>query len=202
MKEKTKIKICGLSRLCDIDYVNEIKPDYVGFVFAKSRRRISKEHALTLRQKLDPDIQAVGVFVNELAPVVAGYLESGIIDVAQLHGSEDEIYLHNLRLQTGQPIIKAFSVRNADDVKRACESTADYILLDHGKGGTGTAFDWTLVQNMKRPFFLAGGLGPENIEKAIADVHPFGVDISSGVETDGYKDYHKIQDCVRRIRNV
>ncbi|MGN0314731.1 MAG: phosphoribosylanthranilate isomerase [Fusicatenibacter sp.] len=200
--EETKIKICGLSRLCDIDYVNELKPDYVGFVFAKSRRRITREHAWTLRQKLDPKIQAVGVFVNELAPVVAGYLEAGIIDLAQLHGCEDEIYLHSLRQQTGQPIIKAFSIRNREDVTKASESTADYILLDHGAGGTGTAFDWTLVQEMKRPFFLAGGLGPDNIEHAMAAVHPFGVDISSGVETDGYKDYHKIQDCIRRIRNV
>ena len=179
MEEQTRIKICGLTRLEDIDAVNELKPEYVGFVFAKSRRQITKEHAVTLRRYLDPEIQAVGVFVNELPAIVAGYLEEGVIDLAQLHGNESEEYIHSLRFRS-----------------------ADYILLDHGKGGTGESFDWSLIRNMDRPYFLAGGLNAENVEQAILQTHPFAVDISSGVETDGVKDPKKITECIRRIRHV
>lgn len=200
--EQTKIKICGLTRLEDVEAVNEAKPDYAGFVFAKSRRRITKEHAVTLRRYLDPEILTVGVFVNELPAIVAGYLEEGIIDLAQLHGNEDEVYIHNLRLQTGQPLIQAFSVSSEEDVEKAKKSSADYILLDHGKGGTGTAFDWSLLQNMDRPYFLAGGLGVENVEDAVRKLHPYAVDVSSKVETEGKKDREKIIEFVRRIRHV
>ena len=177
MEEQTRIKICGLTRLEDIDAVNELKPEYVGFVFAKSRRQITKEHAVTLRRYLDPEIQAVGVFVNELPAIVAGYLEGG-------------------------ELIKAFSIKTREDVEKAKKSSADYILLDHGKGGTGESFDWSLIRNMDRPYFLAGGLNAENVEQAILQTHPFAVDISSGVETDGVKDPKKITECIRRIRHV
>lgn len=202
MEEKTKIKICGLTRLEDIDAVNELKPDYVGFVFAKSRRQITKEHAVTLRRYLNPEIQAVGVFVNELPAIVAGYLEEGVIDLAQLHGKESEEYIHGLRFRTGGEIIQAFSIKTKEDVERAKKSSADYILLDHGKGGTGEVFDWSLIENVERPYFLAGGLYAGNVEQAISQNHPFAVDISSGVETDGLKDKEKIRECIRRIRNV
>ena len=158
MEEQTRIKICGLTRLEDIDAVNELKPEYVGFVFAKSRRQITKEHAVTLRRYLDPEIQAVGVFVNELPAIVAGYLEEGVIDLAQLHGNESEEYIHSLRFRTGGELIKAFSIKTREDVEKAKKSSADYILLDHGKGGTGESFDWSLIRNMDRPYFLAGGL--------------------------------------------
>lgn len=202
MEEQTRIKICGLTRLEDIDAVNELKPEYVGFVFAKSRRQITKEHAVTLRRYLDPEIQAVGVFVNELPAIVAGYLEEGVIDLAQLHGSESEEYIHSLRFRTGGELIKAFSIKTREDVEKAKKSSADYILLDHGKGGTGESFDWSLIRNMDRPYFLAGGLNAENVEQAILQTHPFAVDISSGVETDGVKDSKKITECIRRIRHV
>lgn len=112
-------QICGLTRLEDIDAVNELKPEYVGFVFAKSRRQITKEHAVTLRRYLDPEIQAVGVFVNELPAIVAGYLEEGVIDLAQLHGNESEEYIHSLRFRTGGELIKAFSIKTREDVEKA-----------------------------------------------------------------------------------
>ena len=191
MEEQTRIKICGLTRLEDIDAVNELKPEYVGFVFAKSRRQITKEHAVTLRRYLDPEIQAVGVFVNELPAILA-----------QLHGNESEEYIHSLRFRTGGELIKAFSIKTRGDVEKAKKSSADYILLDHGKGGTGESFDWSLIRNMDRPYFLAGGLNAENVEQAILQTHPFAVDISSGVETDGVKDPKKITECIRRIRHV
>ena len=182
MEEQTRIKICGLTRLEDIDAVNELKPEYVGFVFAKSRRQITKEHAVTLRRYLD--------------------LEEGVIDLAQLHGNESEEYIHSLRFRTGGELIKAFSIKTREDVEKAKKSSADYILLDHGKGGTGESFDWSLIRNMDRPYFLAGGLNAENVEQAILQTHPFAVDISSGVETDGVKDPKKITECIRRIRHV
>ena len=207
MEEQTRIKICGLTRLEDIDAVNELKPEYVGFVFAKSRRQITKEHAVTLRCYLDPEIQAVGVFVNELPAIVAGYLpvsllRDGTLWAAQLHGNEDEDYIEKIQNMTGKPVIKAFSIKTREDVEKAKKSSADYILLDHGKGGTGESFDWSLIRNMDRPYFLAGGLNAENVEQAILQTHPFAVDISSGVETDGVKDPKKITECIRRIRHV
>mgnify|MGYP000686163936 CR=1 FL=1 len=189
MEEQTRIKICGLTRLEDIDAVNELKPEYVGFVFAKSRRQITKEHAVTLRRYLDPEIQAVGVFVNELPAIVAGYLEEGVIDLAQLHGNESEEYIHSLRFRTGGELIKAFSIKTREDVEKAKKSSADYILLDHGKGGTGESFDWSLIRNMERPYFLAGGLNAENVEQAMEpmfttrpDLERSGMGFSKGPE--------------------
>lgn len=202
MEQTVKIKICGLMSLEDVAAVNAAKPDYVGFVLAKSRRRISREHARLLRMELDPSIQAVGVFVNELPQIVAGYLEDGIIDLAQLHGQEDETYIHHLRLLTGQPLIKAFSIHTAEDLARAEESSADLILLDHGSGGTGECFDWQLLHTVRRPYLLAGGITPENAEEAVRTYRPYGLDVSSGVETDGKKDAKKIMEIVRRIRNA
>ena len=136
-----------------------------------------------MRRYLDPEIQAVGVFVNELPAIVAGYLEEGVIDLAQLHGNESEEYIHSLRFRTGGELIKAFSIKTREDVEKAKKSSADYILLDH-------------------PDFLEGGLNAEHVEQAILQTHPFAVDISSGVETDGVKDPKKITECIRRIRHV
>lgn len=219
------IKICGLSRLCDIDYVNLVKPDYIGFVFAKSRRQVSYRQAELLKKRLDPAICAVGVFVNEKPESIAALVKEGIIDMVQLHGQEDEACLDRLRellaVRKGEgalhgsgvgafsgertekakacPIIRAFSVKTPEDVEEACRSSADYILLDHGAGGTGKAFDWSMIGKVDRPFFLAGGLGPDNIEEAL-QVGAFALDISSSVETDGFKDFEKIKMCVRKIR--
>ena len=199
----TKIKLCGLGRPCDIEWANALMPDYIGFVFArKSRRCVSPEAARGLRGGLDARIRAVGVFVNEAPEQVAALLNEGVIDVAQLHGGEDEAYIQALRSLTDRPLIQAFRVDTPADTRRALASTADGILLDSGAGGTGTAFDWALLKDFDRPFFLAGGLGPENVARAIAALRPFAVDVSSGIETDGVKDILKMTAFVNAVRNA
>ncbi len=197
----TIIKLCGLSRPCDIEAVNALMPDCIGFVFArKSRRYVSPETAKALRKGLNPAVKAVGVFVREEPSVVAGLLNGGVIDLAQLHGGEDEAYIARLRALTDRPLIQAFRIETPADLDRARASAADYILLDNGAGGTGAAFDWSLLAGFDRPYFLAGGLGPENVAEAIKALHPFAVDVSSGIETDGYKDISKMQAFVMAAR--
>lgn len=196
----TKIKLCGLTRECDIITVNQLKPDYIGFVFwPKSKRNLSREKAKHLKSLLDPDIQTVGVFVDEKIETVAGLLEDGIIDVAQLHGSEDEDYIHDLRNRTDKVIFKAFTIKDTKAVEAANQSSADYVLVDSGKG-SGVAFNWELLKEMKRPYFLAGGLGLSNVEEALTSIHPYGVDVSSGIETDGKKDADKMIQFVDIVR--
>ena len=198
----TGIKLCGLTRLCDMEAANELKPEYIGFVFAaKSRRYVTPEQAAGLRQALDPAILAVGVFVNEDPEWVAELLNEGIIDLAQLHGNETETYIKRLRQLTKQPLIQAFSVDSAQAVMQAQESTADYILLDSGRGGTGTVFDWEFLKQIKRPYFLAGGLDIGNVAEAVERFHPYAVDVSSGIETDGVKDREKMRQFVTIVRS-
>lgn len=199
----TKIKLCGLKRPQDIQAANELLPAYIGFVFApKSRRYVHPDRAEELRRMLNPDIIPVGVFVNETPETVAALLDRGIIDIAQLHGKEDEAYIRRLRQLTKKPLIQAFRIDTPADVAAAQASTADYVLLDSGTGGTGTSFDWSLLQNIQRPYFLAGGLTPENVGGAVATLHPYAVDVSSGIETDGAKDKEKMTQFVRAVRGV
>ena len=196
-----KIKLCGLTRSCDIEAVNELQPDYIGFVFAKkSRRYVSPEKAEELKAMLAPGIQAVGVFVNEEPEQIVSLLEAGTIDVAQLHGQECEREIRRLRELTDHPLIQAFRIDTEQDVKRANASTADYVLLDSGAGGTGTVFDWDLLQAIRRPYFLAGGLDTENLGTVKAKLNPYGIDVSSGIETDGYKDKEKMTAFVAAAR--
>ena len=196
----TNIKLCGLSRPCDIEAANELKPDYIGFVFAsKSKRYVTCEKATELKSRLSPEIEAVGVFVNEHPQNVANLLKHGIIDIAQLHGDEGEDYITQLRLLTDKPIIKAFRIKTANDIKIAEQSTADYILLDSG-AGTGMVFDWGLVKSIRRPYFLAGGLDARNAADAVKVLHPFAVDVSSGIETEGVKDKTKMAAFVAAVR--
>ena len=196
-----KIKLCGLTRSCDIEAVNELQPDYIGFVFAKkSRRYVSPEKAEELKAMLAPGIQAVGVFVNEEPEQIAALLEAGTIDVAQLHGQESETEIRRLRELTDHPLIQAFRIDTEQDVERANASTADYVLLDSGAGGTGTVFDWNLLQAIRRPYFLAGGLDTENLGTVKAKLNPYGIDVSSGIETDGYKDKEKMTAFVAAAR--
>ena len=196
----TKIKLCGLSRLCDMETANELKPDYIGFVFvSKSKRYVTYEKASELKSRLSPEIQAVGVFVNKHPQDVAKLMQNDIIDIAQLHGDEDEDYITQLRLLTDKPIIKAFRIKTANDIKTAKQSTADYILLDSG-AGTGTVFDWDLVKSIRRPYFLAGGLDVCNVVDAVKELHPFAVDVSSGIEANGVKDKTKIAAFVAAVR--
>ena len=201
----TKIKICGLRRMEDVQAVNEAKPDFCGFIIEvlKSFRSVTADQVKELAVGLDRDIQAVGVFVNAPETLAAELLNQGIISMAQLHGQEDETYIRRLRKLTDRPLIKAFSVRTRKDAEKAMESTADYILLDQGSGGTGIPFDWSLLPVLERPFFLAGGLGEDNLERAVRRFHPYAVDLSSGVETDMWKDPVKIKkavDILRRFR--
>lgn len=197
----TKIKLCGLSRLCDIEAANELKPDYIGFVFAaKSKRYVTYEKAAELKRKLTSEIQSVGVFVNEHPQVIAKLLQNGIIDIAQLHGDENEEYITQLRLLTDKPIIKAVRIETAHDIKTANQSTADYILLDSG-AGTGMVFDWDLINSsIGRPYFLAGGLDIDNVASVFQTLHPFAVDVSSGIETNGVKDKRKMAAFVAAVR--
>ncbi len=198
----TKIKLCGLSRPCDIDAANALVPDYIGFVFApKSRRHVTEEQAAELKKRLRPAIRAVGVFVDEAPERVAALLQSGIIDAAQLHGNEDEAYIARLRALTEKPIIQAFKIRTGADAARAQKSSAEYILLDSGSG-SGALLDWRLVRNVARPYFLAGGLSPGNAQDAIAALHPYALDVSSGIETDGVKDQNKMKAFVDAVRSA
>ena len=196
----TKIKLCGLSRPCDIQTANELMPEYIGFVFApKSKRYIDPQQAARLKELLSPDIRAVGVFVDEAPDTVAALLNSGVIDIAQLHGSEDEAYIQRLRQRTDQPIIKAFQIKSRHDLNEAEACTADPILLASG-AGTGYVFAWSVLKNAKRPYFLAGGLSPDNVGDAVRLLHPYAVDVSSGIETDGRKDEEKAAAFIAAVR--
>ena len=198
----TKIKLCGLTRPEDIAAANVLKPEYIGFVFAaKSKRYVFRKIAAELKARLSPEIQAVGVFVNEKPETVADLLNMGIIDIAQLHGQEDESYIQNLRTRTNKPFIQAFRVDGPESLAKAEKSPADMILLDSGAGGTGTAFDWTLLEKFERPYFLAGGLGPNTVGDAVKRLHPYAVDVSSGIETAGKKDEQKMAAFVAAVRN-
>lgn len=198
MPDKARIKICGLSREEDILYVNEVRPDYAGFVinYPMSHRSISPERLIQLSASLATGIIPVGVFVDEDIDIVASLLNSGAIYAAQLHGAEDDKYISQLRVRApGKEIIKAFKIRSAVDIATAQNSTADMILLDNGYG-TGKCFDWSLIGDIERTFILAGGLTLENIPSAIEKFHPYAVDISSGVETENVKDRMKIIEAV------
>lgn len=196
----TKIKLCGLSRPCDIEAANRLKPEYIGFVFLpKSKRYVDYEKARELKSLLSPEIKAVGVFVDESPQRAAELLNNGTIDIAQLHGGEDEDYIGLLRNLTDKPIIKAFRIQSEDDTLCAEESSADYILLDSGMG-TGTVFNWDLIQNIKRPYFLAGGLDCDNVGEAVGRLRPYAVDVSSGIETNGLKDKEKMAAFVAKVR--
>lgn len=198
----TKIKFCGLKREADIEAANALKPDFIGFVFAKdSRRYISPENAAVLKSRLSPEISAVGVFVNERPESIASLLDNGVIDLAQLHGDEDEAYISRLKELTGKPVIKAFRISSASEAVKASASSADMILLDSGTG-SGRTFNWQLIKEICRPYFLAGGLDSENAGNAIRLLHPWAVDVSSGIETDGLKDIEKMAAFAAAVRKA
>lgn len=201
----TKIKICGLMRMEDIACVNQWKPEYVGFVFADTRRRVSDALAKQMRDALDPEIQSVGVFVNASVDRIAGLCGRGIINLIQLHGDEDAAYIERLRKRVQNPIIKAVRVRSSKDIVQSEKLPCEYLLLDtytKGQyGGTGHEFDLTLVPALGKPFFLAGGLNVDNVEEKIRSACPWAVDISSGVEgEDGWKDSEKIRKFIEKVR--
>ena len=195
-----KIKFCGIKRIEDIDICNELKPDYIGFVFFdKSKRFIKPIDAKALKEKLNKNILAVGVFVNEAIDNIVEIVNEGIIDLVQLHGDEDDEYIRHLKEKTKAPIIKAFKILSKNDIIEANESIADYVLLDSG-AGTGMTFDWELIKGIERDYFLAGGLGISNVAEAVEKLNPFAVDVSSGIETDGYKNKNKMIEFIKKVK--
>ena len=223
--ETTKIKICGLRRPEDIEAVNKYKPEYVGFVFyKKSKRYVTEEQAEKLRELLDEKISSAGVFVNADKAEILRLMRKGIISVAQLHGNESEDYIRELKEElqkpgifsdrkeymTGGEIIKAFVFKNLKEedavrksawriLEEAGKSPADYILFDNGYG-SGETFDWSILRDFDKPYFLAGGLNPDNVSGAVKMLHPYAVDVSSGVEEDGYKNPEKIREFIEKVR--
>ena len=198
----TLVKICGLTRLEDVEAVNALMPDMAGFVFYRpSRRCVSGDVARELGSGLSPSIVKVGVFVDEDPLVIADLVGSGIIDAVQLHGVEDGAYIHGLRRLVDVPIIKTFLVRGPRDIGAANRSDADCVLLDAGMG-SGMTFDWSLLDGMERDYILSGGLNPGNIRDAVEMLHPYGVDVSSGVETDGRKDPSKMSAFLRTVHGI
>lgn len=204
----TKIKICGLRRVEDIDFVNEAKPDYAGVILCRRFwRGIDFDQAKRLRDRLDPSIPMVGVFVNDQFSDVLIAMRQNFLSMVQLHGTESEEYIQSLQmLNKGVEIIKACHVHSPEVIPYAVNSCAEHILLDSG-AGSGKTFDWSMVKNVQRPFFLAGGLTPENIPQAIEQVRPWGIDLASGVEdqigatvSDRIKSRDKILAAVEAVR--
>lgn len=199
--DRVRIKICGLMRPQDIDMVNEVCPDIAGFILASGRRRtVTPEQMRELTGRLKPEIRSAAVFLDQDIRWIADLAAEGLMDIIQLHGHEGNEEIRYLRSRTDKTVIKAFRIDTAEDIRRAEDSEADLVLLDHGAGGTGQAWDWSLLTGMKRPFILAGGLDSENVQEAVRKTQPFGVDVSSGVETDGCKDREKILRFVRAVR--
>ena len=201
---------------CDIEYANRVKPDLVGFIFANTRRKISPAQAKEFRKALDAEIPAVGVFVNEDISVITSLVQDGCIDMIQLHGEEDADYIRRLREICDVPVIKAVKVQTVEQIRQAAALPVDYLLLDTYRkgvlGGTGEAFDWELLREAKaaagdtaegelfgKPYFLAGGLHAGNLREA-ATLGSYGLDVSSGIETDGSKDFTKMVEVMELVR--
>lgn len=201
---------------CDIEYANRVKPDLVGFIFANTRRKISAAQAKEFRKALDAEIPAVGVFVNEDISVITSLVQDGCIDMIQLHGEEDADYIRRLREICDVPVIKAVKVQTVEQIRQAAALPVDYLLLDTYRkgvlGGTGEAFDWELLREAKaaagdtaegelfgKPYFLAGGLHAGNLREAAA-LGSYGLDVSSGIETDGSKDFTKMVEVMELVR--
>ncbi len=197
----SKIKICGLFREVDIEYVNTTKPDFAGFIidFPKSHRSIDFDTAKFLISQLDKSIKSVCVFVNKPIEYIKKFAE--ICDVVQLHGSEDNDFIQNLREKMPNVTIwKAFKIRSSHDLDIAKSTIADMVLLDNGYG-TGEVFDWGIIENFDKNFILAGGISIENIKTAIEKFNPYAVDLSSSVETEKVKNFEKIKDIVNTVRS-
>ena len=205
-----RIKICGIFRSEDIDFVNEAQPDYIGFVFAKSSRQVSAPLAQHLRFRLADGIVPVGVFVNAPITMVTELYHNGIISAAQLHGTEDDSYITQLKkLSEGsirekktQPIKVIKTVFPSADGSwlKSIPAKADYLLIDSG-AGSGKTFDWKKLSSVKfrKPWFLAGGISAKNVKEAMT-LNPFAIDVSSGAETDGIKDREKILQFVKTVK--
>lgn len=200
----TKIKICGLRRPEDIAAVNQYRPDYAGFVFAPGRRQVTPAQAVALAQELSAEICPVGVFVNAPEEMICGLVEAGTIRAIQFHGQETEEAITRMKRRFPDVLlIRAVSMKENHELRRWDASEADYLLLDAGSGGTGHTFDHSLITQagtIQKPWFLAGGMQPGNVQEAMAFFAPFGIDCSSGVETDGWKNPLKIRQMIENVR--
>ena len=203
----TKIKICGIRRKEDAEYLNEFKPDYAGFILSEPFWRcIDLKQLKLLNSLLSKDIKRVGVFVNESAEYILKY--AYLLDVIQLHGDENEQLIHELKDKTSCEIWKAVRVQTSEEIEKACKLSADRLLIDsysqNAYGGSGKIANWEAVIQAKitKPFFLAGGISADNCEEAIKKVKPYGIDISSSVETEKVKDKDKIGKIIGTIRSI
>ena len=198
----TELKFCGMQREADILAANACLPDYIGFVFAAgARRAVTPETARELRAKADPRILAVGVFADQSPAYIAELAAMVPLDVIQLHGSESEVMVEEIRRRTGKPVWRAFQVTAPAVLTAAAETGADGILLDSGKG-SGKTFAWEWLRDFSRPYMLAGGLDIENVGEAIKTFSPRGVDVSSALETDGKKDPEKMRAFAEAVRRA
>lgn len=201
-----KVKICGLRRTQDVEYVNKYQPDFAGFVFAKSKRQVTPEQAAQLKAQLAPQIKAVGVFVNAEPEFIVQLAQAGTIDIVQLHGDEDAAYCESLRKLVKLPIIKVVRVKDEASFAGLEKFACDYLLLDtysaDAYGGTGRRFAMSLVDKLKitKPYFIAGGLNADNVAEVLKNTNAFAVDVSGGVETDGVKDPQKIAAFIASVR--
>lgn len=199
------VKFCGMRRPHDIEYANECCPDYVGFILTDGfKRTVSKEDFLALEKGLDKDIKRVGVFVNERPKNILEMAE--YLDVIQLHGDEDHTTVFYYSDKTNSEIWKAVRAKSPEDIERYKWNHIDKLLIDSfsedGVGGTGKRIDTEIVKSAKieKPFFIAGGITAENIVEIVRDTEPYGVDISSGIETDGFKDLQKMKKIMQILR--
>ena len=217
-----KVKMCGISKVETIPAVVEAKPDYMGLVFAPSKRQVTVDQAKTLVEELhkqytkrynngaeqsnNDEIKTVGVFVNETLENLVTIATEANLDVVQLHGDEDEAFIQSLKERTNVEVWKAVQIRSAADAEAWIDSRADMLLFDayhkDERGGTGEVFDWSCLDEFERPFMLAGGIDSTNVARAIRTVRPYGIDISSGIETDGVKDNEKITAFTKLVRTI
>ena len=217
-----KVKMCGISKVETIPAVVEAKPDYMGLVFAPSKRQVTVDQAKTLVEELhkqytkrynngaeqsnNDEIKTVGVFVNETLDNLVSIATEANLDVVQLHGDEDEAFIQSLKERTNVEVWKAVQIRSAADAEAWIDSSADMLLFDayhkDERGGTGEVFDWSCLDEFERPFMLAGGIDSTNVARAIRTVRPYGIDISSGIETEGVKDNEKIKAFTNIVRTI
>ena len=217
-----KVKMCGISKVETIPAVVEAKPNYMGLVFAPSKRQVTVDQAKTLVEELhkgcakkygsdtEPDkndtIKTVGVFVNETVDNLVTIANEANLDAVQLHGDEDETFIQSLKERTNVEVWKAVQIRSAADVEEWIDSSADMILFDayhkDERGGTGEVFDWSSLDEFERPFMLAGGIDSTNVARAIRTVRPYGIDTSSGIETNGVKDDEKITAFTKIVKSI
>ena len=217
-----KVKMCGISKVETISAVVESKPDYMGLVFAPSKRQVTVDQAKTLVEELhkqytkrynngteqsnNDEIKTVGVFVNETLDNLVTIAKETNLDAVQLHGDEDEAFIQSLKERTNVGVWKAVQIRSAADAEAWIDSSADMLLFDayhkDERGGTGEVFDWSCLDEFERPFILAGGIDSTNVARAIRTVRPYGIDISSGIEKEGVKDNEKIKAFTNIVRTM